>query len=246
MWYNNVIGLLRNPMLYGAYHEVEDFVEEPLMSKSEWERMQSLMVRNARDTEKQLYVFAGLVSCSCCGLKMAGTNTVRHGRRYKYYRCARAKVQGICINRASINEAKLEEQIFPYIRESIADQIVEVKKVAQNKKKKKPKKSNKAAIEKRLKKLKKMYLEDDDDKMTWEQYQAERKEILAELIEDDEPEEQLPELADLEKVQAMLDGGVEELYQTFTEEERREFWRGILKGVWVDENYKIADIDFII
>jgi len=246
MHYNNATDLLRNPMLCGEYHEVEDFVEKPLMTKKDWQRLQALMDRNARDTgERLLYIFAGLITCNCCGLKMAGTHTTKGGKDYKYYRCRRAKVQGTCINKASMNEAKIEELLFPFIRESIAEQIVEVKKVSQNKKKKPARKSNKAAIEKRLQKLKKMYLADDDDEMTWEQYQQERKEILAELIEDDEPEEKLPELADLQKVQAMFDSGVEALYQTFTVEERREFWRGVLTEIKVNENYEIAYVDFI-
>ena len=244
--YNNVVSLLRNPMLYGAYHEVEDFVEKPLMTKKEWERMQGLMVRNARDTENRLYIFSGLVVCACCGVKMAGTTSKNSsGKRYKYYRCRKAKVDHTCINKASMNEALLEKALFPYIRESVESLIVEVKKVAQAKKKKPARRSNKAAIEKRLKKLKKMYLEDDEDKMTWEQYQEERKEILAELIEDDEPEEKLPELADLKKIQALFDSDVEALYQTFTPEERREFWRGVLAEIRVNENYEIVDVDFI-
>ena len=245
MLYNNAVSLLRNPMLYGEYQEIEDFVENPLMTKKEWLRMQELMIRNARDTDRQLYIFAGLVTCGCCGLKLGGTHTAKDGKEYKYYRCRAAKVQHTCKNKASMNEEKLEALLFPYIRETVAEQIVEVKRVTQNKKKKPAKKSNKAAIEKRLKKLKKMYLEDDEDKMTWEQYQEERKEILAELIEEDEPEEKLPELADLKKVQDLFDSGVEELYQTFTLEERREFWRGVLTQVKVNEKYEIVDVDFV-
>lgn len=246
MLYNNIVNLLRNPMLYGAHHEIEDFVEKPLMTRKAWDRLQALLDRNARDTgERTLYIFSGLVSCACCGLKMAGTHTTKGEKDYKYYRCRRAKVQGTCINKASFNEEKLEEQLFPFIRESVADQIVEVTRVSQVKKKKPARKSNKAAIEKRLKKLKKMYLEDDEDRMTWEQYQAERKEILAELIEDDEPEEKLPELADLKQIQTAFDSGVEALYQTFTVEERREFWRGVrLAEIKVDENYRVVNVDF--
>lgn len=247
MLYNNITSMLRNPLLCGSYKdEIEDFVEKPLMTRKDWQRLQAIMDRNARDTgERQLYIFAGLITCDCCGLKMAGTNTKKDGKIYKYYRCRRAKVQDTCINKASINEAKLEEDLFPYIRESVADMIVEVKKVAQDKKKKPARKSNKAAIEKRLKKLKKMYLEDDEDRMTWDQYQEERKEILAELIEEDEPEEKLPELADLKKIQAAFDSDVEALYQTFTVEERREFWRGVLTEIRVNEKYEVADVNFV-
>ena len=242
MHYNNAVGLLRNPMLYGAYDEVEDFVGKPLMTKKEWERMQGLMVRNARDTERQLYVFAGLITCGCCDLKMAGTNTTKDGKIYKYYRCRRAKVQGSCTNKASYNEEKLEQDLLEYIKASVADKIVEVKAV-KSRPKPKRRKGNRASIEKQLDKLEDLYI--SDDRMTKEKYEAKKAAILAKLIPEDEPEEKLPELADLEKIQALFDGGIEELYQGFSPEERREFWRGILAEVKV-EGYEIADADFII
>ena len=246
MHYNNAVDLLRNPMLYGEYGGVEDFVEKPFMTKKEWERMQSLMTRNARDTERQFYIFAGLVTCSCCGLKMAGTHTTKTTKKrgeqdYKYYRCRRAKVQGTCTNKGSYNEEKIEQDLMEYVKEAVADKIVEVKAV-KAKPKAKRRKSNRASIEKQLDKLEDLYI--SDDRMTKEKYEAKKAAILAKLIVEDDPEEKLPELADLEKIQAMFDSGIEELYQTFTPEERREFWREILTEVKV-EGYKIVDIDFI-
>ena len=247
MHYNNVTSLLRNPMLYGEYHEVPDFVEKPFMTKKEWDRMQALLDRNARETGERLtYVFAGLISCSCCGLKMAGTNTVKANKRvenklYKYYRCRRAKVQDSCSNKGSFNEEKLEEQLMAYVKTAVADMIVKVKEV-KAKPKKKAKKSNRESIERQLDKLEDLYIR--DDRMTREKYETKKAAILAKLIPEDEPEEKLPELADLEKIQAIFDGGIEEIYQTFTPEERREFWRGIVSEIRV-EGYKIVDVDFI-
>ena len=246
MLYNNVVSLLRNPMLYGAYDEVEDFVEKPLMTKKEWERMQGLMIRNARDTERQLYIFAGLVSCTC-GMKMAGTNTVRNtkkrgDRKYKYYRCRAAKVQGTCHNKVSYNEEQLERDMMEFVKASVADQIAHVKAVRQNRKPKKARKSNREAIEKQLDKLEDLYI--SDDRMTKERYEKKKADIMAKLIVEEDPEEKLPALADLEKIQALFDSGIEELYQDFTEEERREFWRGIVAEIRV-EGYEIKEVKFI-
>lgn len=246
MQYNNVVSLLRNPMLYGEYHEVPDFVEKPLMTKKEWERMQGLMSRNARDTERQLYTFAGLITCGCCDLKMAGTHTTKKTKKrgdldYKYYRCRRAKVQGTCTNKGSFNEEKLEQDLLEYVKTSVANKIVEVKAV-KAKPKAKRRKSNRASIEKQLDKLEDLYI--SDDRMTKEKYETKKAAILAKLIPDEEPEERLPELADLEKIQALFDSGVEEMYKDFTPEERREFWRGIVSEIKV-EGYKIVDVDFI-
>ena len=246
MLYNNAVSLLRNPMLYGAYDGVEDFVEKPFMTKKEWERMQSLMVRNARDTDRKLYIFSGLVTCGCCGTKMAGTNTnkstkKRGSRDYKYYRCRRSKVEGTCSNKGSFNEEKLEQDLLSYVKEAVAAKIVEVKAV-KSRPKKKAKKSNRETIEKQLDKLEDLYI--SDDRMTKEKYEAKKAAILAKLIVEEEPEEKLPELADLEKIQAIFDSGVDEIYQTFSLEERREFWRGIVAEIKV-EGYKIVDVDFI-
>ena len=246
MLYNNVVSLLRNPMLYGEYHEVPDFVEKPLMTKKEWERMQGLMSRNARDTERQLYIFAGLVTCGCCGLKMAGTHTTKKTKKrgdqdYKYYRCRRAKVQDTCTNKGSFNEEKLEQELLEYVKTAVANKIVEVKAV-KAKPKAKRRKGNRASIEKQLDKLEDLYI--SDDRMTKEKYETKKAAILAKLVPDEEPEEKLPDLADLEKIQALFDSGVEELYKDFTPEERREFWRGIVSEIKV-EGYKIVDVDFI-
>ncbi len=242
MLYNNAVSLLRNPMLYGEYGGVPDFVEKPFMTKKDWERMQGLMTRNARDTERLTYVFAGLITCSCCGLKMAGTNTAKHGKIYKYYRCRRAKVQDTCTNKGSFNEEKLEQDLMEYVKASVAEQIVKVKEVKAARKPKKARKSNRESIELQLDKLEDLYI--TSDRMTKEKYEAKKAAILAKLIVDDEPEEKLPELADLEKIQALFDSGVEELYKDFSPEERREFWRGILAEVKV-EGYQIKDVDFI-
>ena len=242
MLYNNAADLLRNPMLYGAYQEVPDFVEKPLMTKEEWERMQGLMTRNARDTERQLYVFAGLVKCGCCDLKMAGTNTTKDGKKYKYYRCRRAKVQGTCSNKGSYNEEKLESDLMEYVKTTVAEQIVQVKAVKQKRKPKKSRKNNREAIEKQLDKLEDLYI--SDDRMTKERYEAKKAAILAKLVVEEEPEEKLPELADLEKIQALFDSGIEELYKDFSPEERREFWRGILSEINV-KGYQIVDANFI-
>ncbi len=242
MHYNNAVDLLRNPMLYGHYQEVPDFVAKPLMTKKEWDRMQSLMTRNARDTERQLYIFAGLMKCDCCNLKMAGTNTAKGGKIYKYYRCRRAKVQDTCSNKVSFNEEKLEQQLMDYVQSTVAEQIVKVKSVKQKQKPKKARKNNREAIEKQLDKLEDLYI--SDDRMTKEKYEAKKAAILAKLVVEEEPEEKLPELADLEKIQALFDGGVAELYQDFTPEERREFWRGILTEIKVVGD-QIVDVDFV-
>lgn len=241
MGYTNAISLIKNPMLYGEYKEVPDFVEKPFMTKKEWERMQGLLRRNATESQKQFYIFSGLLRCSGCGTLLHGTATKGQYKKYHYYRCRRASLSGTCSQQYRYPEIKLQNDLMEYVKSSVADKIVQVKAVAA-KPKTKRRKSNRASIEKQLDKLEDLYI--SDDRMTKEKYESKKAAILAKLILEDEPEEKLPELADLEKIQAIFDSGIEEIYQTFTPEERREFWRGILTEVRI-ENDQIIDVDFI-
>lgn len=240
MFYNNVVRLLRNPMLYGHYKGVDDFVEKPYMTKKEWDRLQSLMTRNARAKQTEFYIFSGMMRCANCGTNLAGTHTIRCGKQYKYYRCAYTKTQGRCDSRKSMREEKTEEKLIEFIKNSIADKIAHVNKITHERKTKKPKKGNRDKIEKQLKKLKNLYIEDE---MTWEEYQQKKAAITEKLIPD-EPEEKLPDLADLEAVKALFEGDVADLYDTFTLEERREFWRGIVSEIKC-YNGEIVDVEFI-
>lgn len=241
MRYGNAINLLRNPMLYGAYKEVPDFVAEPIMVKDEWEHMQSRMQRNATYTPNHFYIFAGMLRCAGCGTVMHGTYVKGSHKKYLYYRCRRARLDGTCENWDSVQEGTLQKDLLAYVKTAVSDKMVQVQKVQDARKKKKPKKSNREAIEKQLDKLEDLYI--SDERMTREKYEEKKAAILAKLVED-EPEEQLPELADLEKIQALFDDGIEELYQSFTPEERREFWRGILTEVWTKDR-KIVNVNFI-
>lgn len=242
--YGNCVNLLRNPMLCGEYKEIPDFVEEPLMTKEEFKRMQDLMKRNARGKTAHFYIFAGLVHCPDCGHPMVGNHTrvkTKAGPTdYQYYRCNTANQQKTCPNARGIREPHLEQYLLGAVQEAVAARIAHVEKVIQDHKKRPKKKSNRAQIEAKLKRLKNLYIDDD---MPWEEYQKKKAKILEDLIEE-EPAPEVPEIADLEKIQNLLDSGVLELYKDFTPEEKREFWRGILRRVVVKDG-QVIDVDFI-
>ena len=242
MAYNNAVSLLKNPMLYGAYKEVPDFVEKPYMTKEEWTRMQGLVKRNATDTVSRFYIFSGMLRCVHCGASLHGTYTTGRAKQYQYYRCRKGTLDGTCENRVAVPEAKIEKDLMVYIQEAVADQRAKVQAVQQNRKPKRARKNNRASINKQLDKLEDLYI--SDDRMTKERYEEKKAAILAKLIADDEPEEQLPVLADLEKIQALFDNGVADLYQDFTPEERREFWRGIVTSITI-HGKEIVDVEFI-
>ena len=240
MTYNNAASMLRNPMLCGEYQGVLDFVEEPFMTREEWTKMQGLMTRNARRTQEYFYIFSCMLRCGSCGRSMCGNSNVKNGKVYKYHRCNQSRLQGTCNSTKNINEEKIEKYLIERVHEAIADRIAHVERVTEDKKKRSKKKSNREQIEAKLKRLKNLYIDDD---LTWEEYQKKKEQTLAQLIED-EPEPELPKVADLEKIQDILNSGVLDLYKDFTPEEKREFWRGIVSRIEVTEG-KVTKVEFV-
>lgn len=243
--YGSCIKILRNPMLCGEYMGVPDFVENPVMTPEEFKRMQGLLKRNARGNTAHFYIFAGLIDCGECGRPMAGNHASRYNsdgaqRSYFYYRCNAATQEKSCANSTQTSERKIEAFLLEAVQDAVAGRIAHVEKVIQEHKNRPKRKSNRAQIEKKLKKLKNLYIDDD---MTWEEYQKKKEKILADLIEE-EPEPDAPEVADLEKIQAVLNSGVLELYKDFTPEEKREFWRGILRRIVLKKGQVVA-VEFI-
>lgn len=246
MFYNNIVRMIRNPMLYGAYKEVPDFVEKPFMTKEEWDLIQTKTTRSVRYQANQFYIFSGMIKCPECGCTMSGTcsyrDTKKEGRKaYKYYTCPYAKIQGRCSNKSNVRELHLEPKLLEYVKASVEETIAKVEQIEHEQKLKPKKKTNRAAIQKQLEKLEDVYI--DSPTMTKEKYEQKKAAILAKLVED-EPAEKLPELADLEKIKALFEGDIEEVYASFTPEERREFWRNILTEIRIYDK-KIVDIDFI-
>ena len=245
--YNNCMRLLTNEMLCGEYKGDLGFVEKPLMSREEFFEMQRLLKRNARRHDRQLYIFSGMVFCGNCGVTMPGgatTKTVMKvggPKTYKYYRCKGATVMGTCNHGRRINEEKLERDLLQYVRVAVANRIVEVRELHHLHAQKKPKKSNRAAIEKQLDKLEDLYI--TSDRMTKERYEEKRAAILSKLVEDT-PEPEPPALVNLENIQAIFNSDIEEVYETYTDEQRRRFWRAILRTVTVLNN-EIVDVDFV-
>lgn len=240
MDYNNILRHLTNPLLYGAYQDVPDFVEKPFVTKEKFDLLQSNIRRNARNGKAHFKIFAGMLICNCCGKKMAANRTQRPNKAYISYRC-NYYIMKKCTNRFSFNEEKLEKQLIVYVREAVAETIAKVEQIEHERKLKPKKLNNRAAIEKQLEKLEDVYI--DSPTMTKEKYEMRKAAILAKLVED-EPEEKLPELADLEKVRALFEGNIEEVYEAFTLEERREFWRGIIDHIVV-EGKEIKSISFL-
>lgn len=107
--------LLSNPFYAGVLiRSGESFVgaHQPMVSKDEFERVQTILGRPSRvPRNRHLFPFLGVIRCGECGCAITAEEHVnRYGYRYRYYHCTKKKRTQRCTQRAIRAEA-LEDQI---------------------------------------------------------------------------------------------------------------------------------------
>ena len=228
-----------NEIYTGTYRGVEDYCE-PYVSKEAWEKLQTKKIKKTQ--HNRVYLFTGLMRCPTCGAVLSSTHshTKYKGvkKEYKSYRCKKAKFHS-CPKPFAISELKVEKWLVDNIYKLLEGEIAKVE-IEQAKPKRKPK-SNLPALKEQLRRLNVSYRLGN---MPDEEYIAEAAE-LKQAIEkaEKEQENQNPE-KDLAPLKELLETDFRGIYKTLNEEEKRRFWRSIVKEIYVDEN-GVKSVDFL-
>jgi len=107
-----------NPIL------VQD-VHEPLVTRSVFEQVQSILESRSRDYGKARrvsspYLLSGLVRCGHCGSFMAGTSA--KGGRYQYYTCGRYYREGKeSCSGVRVRQSRLESFVISQVRDIVLE-----------------------------------------------------------------------------------------------------------------------------
>lgn len=227
--YGSLARLLKNPLLYGKYHDNENYCE-PIMTKERFDNMRSLLDKNIRQRKNNhTYIFSGLIICDECGYRMAGN----HNNGHSYYRCANYHANGRCENRGGTNEVFIENYLLENVERLLEDYIVKVKTLEENSK---PVKSNKKEIEKKLQKLNDLYVNSFID---MNKYKQEYELLQSQII--DEPE---TTKKDLTAVKNFLEGDFREIYKTMNPMEKRALWRSVIKEIKIRRR-EIVEVLFL-
>lgn len=231
--------IARSPFYCGMWDGIEDFCE-PYVSMEDWVMIQETAERRRQDTRaKNIYLFSGMIRCPDCGHILCGTykTNTRAGKKYKYlsYRC-RFKFT-TCTYKHSPSEKKVEKYLLKNLRPLMEKTILE-HEIEKAKPKKKPK-SKLPALKEKLRRLNVMYLAGN---MPDEEYLKEDAELKTQIAkaEDELP----PPERDITPLQELLKTNFEEIYKTLDQEEKRRFWRGIVKEIKFDDK-TIVDVDFL-
>lgn len=230
MDYISLTNLLKNTLLYGSYRGVENFCE-PYITKEKFNEIQKISEKNIRVRKtNNTYIFHGLIKCPDCGHKMIGFYTSKNDRKYMYYRCDYAHLRLKCSNRSFVSQNKMEKELLDKLKKFMNDYIVSCSTKPKNKKKR-----NESKIREEIDRLNNMYLKgrinDSDYDSKYEKLEKE----LNELSSSNQLNENIVKLNEI---------NLNELYSTFSDEEKQAFWCGLLEEIKIDENKNITDVSF--
>lgn len=207
----------------------------PIISKEQFDRVQTLLKRNARSAPSgKVYIFTSILTCSECNHKLVGYTA----QDYYYYRCNQHFQRGRCDHRHSTRESFIESWLFEHLEEELERCKLEWEvKLAERRRESSS--SDKAALKRKLSRLRELFVNEliqiDDYKKDYQIYTA----ALNKLPE---PSAETP--PDFTAVEALLQSDFKTIYDKLTREEKRTLWRSAIKEIRIDNDDNITGISF--
>jgi hypothetical protein len=193
-----------------------------------FERVQAGLSRNVKKSQKNVYIFSGLIRCAERGRAYAAnTRKRKRGNSLQIipqYRCQLHYIRkpAQCPNAKVVSETALEAYLIGHLRERIGEVILEYDiKTA-------PVKDRSAQIktlESKIRRLKELYV---NDLISLEEYKADKESYLAQI---EELTVETPREADPAPLRELLRTDFEEMYDDMEKSEKRRFWRAVLKEI---------------
>lgn len=241
--YDTIARNLRNPLYKGMYRDDAEFCE-PLISPERFDRLQELGKRNVRQRHtNRTYIFTGLLICSSCNHYLVGQtshNKLADGteRDYPSYRCNMHYSSHSCDRNRSYREDYVEEYLLQHIRPALAEYVAEYDVTGINPARKNPA-AEAAKIKKKMQKLYDLYMDDLIDRDVYKKEYGTFQEKLKEL-----ESASVAPARDLSDLKKLLDQDYEEIYKTFTPQEKNTFWKSFVQSILVHEDGSM-DITFL-
>lgn len=216
--------LLTNRMYIGEYRQNKSYCP-PIVDVDTFNDVQRKLSINVKSSQKNTYIFSGLIICDKCGYRMPGQQH-RTQKKYVYpvYKCIRRYTAiRTCDNTKTYFERKLERELVSHIKEWLGNYIFECEQAsapaADNTKKI-------AALEKKIARLKELFLE---ELITIDEYKADKEKFRNEItaLASATP----PAPPDLGNLKKILNSNIEGIYWEMSLEDRRLFWRSFVKEI---------------
>ncbi len=233
--------MLSEPLYTGIYdrggRRNESFCPA-IISKGQFDRVQSLLKRNARSAPSgRVYIFTSIVKCAECGHNMVGRVPNKAINLY-YYRCNQHYQRGRCSHKAEVREDAIEAWLFKNLESEINRVRLEWE-VKAAEKKRDAARVDKAALKRKLTKLKELYV---NELIDIEEYKKDYDIYTAALHQFPEPTAETP--CDFSSVERLLQTDFKNIYTTLTREEKRTLWRSVISEIRIDNENNITSISF--
>lgn len=242
--YKLITKTLKNPLYYGQYKDVEDYVwDEPYITKKRFNKIQIMMQKNVKERKTTVnYIFTGLLKCSCCDNNLTGTHTIKtinkagEKRTYISYRCNHFYMKNHCQMKGSFSELAIEKKLISSIEDEIESYICNYELELKNTTA--PKIDTKE-IKEEMNRLNKMY---QKKRIGEQEYDYEYDRLEKKLAN---AEKQTPLKRDLTPLYDFLNSGWKNIYETLNSVEKRALWRSVIDNIVVDIKEKQFTINFI-
>ena len=225
--------LSRKEIYTGTYKGVEDYCPA-YVSKEDWLRLRNRKLIKQTQHDR-VYLFTGMIKCPVCGSNLAAKYSKQKRangemKEYYSYRCQR-KDTAACDNKKAISEIKTEEWLLEHLEELLN---LEIEAVLEARRKPQPKyKTDIANLKEKLRRLDVVYMAGNKSDEDYLKEQKELKDAIKKA-ESDKP----VNIADrnIEFLKEILNSDFKTIYETLGAEDRRAFWRYVIKEIHVKGN----------
>lgn len=248
MPYNSLSKLLKNEMLCGEYRTNKNYCE-PYLTRDQFDKLQEITRRNVkRNTANRDYIFSGLLRCPHCGSVLSGgvtTSRKNGGKTYKYkkYRCQNYRMNNTCDFKKAIPENQLEELLLTNIKPLLEDVKIHRISVSDGDKSLVPE-YDIDDINEQIDRLNYSWKTGKIRKV--EDYEKDYAELLEKLdIAEAEQHKVAPK--DYSHIEAILESGWKEMYNTLDDAHKRAFWRSFISSIeveWNNSKKAISKVNF--
>ena len=227
------IELSKKEIYTGTYKGVVDYCPA-YVSREDWLRLRDRKLVKQTQNDR-VYLFTGMIKCPVCGNNLASKyckQTLKDGsvKEYHSYRC-HGSDSFSCGNRKTVSEIKTEAWLLEHLEELLK---LEIKTVEEARRKPQPKhKTDIDNLKEQLRRLDVIFMAGNK---TDEEYLKEQKE-LKDAIRKAESEKPVSIAdKDIEFLKEVLNSDFKTVYNTLDAEDRRAFWRYVIKEINVKGN----------
>ncbi len=232
---NTLTNLLTDTLLYGEYKGVADYVE-PYITKERFDRIQDILKRNSRTPANfdRVFLFSGLIKCPGCGNNLTG-NWSQSSGKYDVlsYRCNAHRVRKICAYNKSTSERKIEKQLLDNLGQYIGNEVARIESIADVQ----PVNNNEEKVKKIKAEMDRLNMMFRKGRIEEEEYDKEYYALDKKLKSLDIAEK--PPEKNLDALKGLMETDYRGLYEQLSRENKKAFWRSIIREFGIDENKKI-------